>query len=467
MTDQNNSVSFNSIDDIDLTALSSPSEAPQVTSESTEVNVLSVNSNTNETTVPPITATTVTTEVTVKDVEDKEEVEKASDVRPVEEVTKVAFTPPELEAEIAEHAKTDKENGKTIELLNTLNGTMRELVDNIKNANPIGDNVKTVLDTLSFDPNNITIDNSGNDDVMLLHTQLELLKSVRPDPVFPIIALKSGYKADIAALNNNDKIELRNLTGSGIDQTIKLFKMIHGKIRSTSIGKISFTKFLEVTAEDDYETLVYGIFSASFPNATEYNMGCPHCRTEIKLPLFPSQLIEVIDKEKAGQYVAQVLEGYDKGEEFLKDSLVNKKTREILPKSKSVIEIITPSLQNMLDNMRMVERHKEKYSADLINLTKYISSLFVLNIDAYQATGRAAFLPVTEWSEILEFIANADSADLQKVRNSVSSSIRNYSIQYRIPNFICPSKACAKPIENIDIDLTKLLFIGIVEELSA
>src|SRR5699024_8632765 len=126
------------------------------------------------------------------------------------------------------------------ELLNTLNGTMRELVDNIKHANPIGDNIKSVLDTLSFDPNNITIDNSGNDDVLLLHTQLELLKSVRPDPVFPIIALKSGYKADIAALNNNDKIELRNLTGSGIDQTIKLFKMIHGKIRSTSIGNISF-----------------------------------------------------------------------------------------------------------------------------------------------------------------------------------------------------------------------------------
>lgn len=474
MTDQNSSVSFNSIDDIDVASLTNQTpaaikeETVVVEVEVPEENILSVNSiSTND--VPEMVAETNVIG------EAKEEEEIIAAVKIVEGTPKadtdVISSPkrviPELEAEIAGDAEEDKAKGKTEEIINTLNSSMQDLTDSIRELNPINDKIKSALDSLQFDPNNIEINNNLTEEPMMLFNQLELLKSVRPDPVFPIIALKSGYKADIAALNNNDKIELRNLSGSATDQTMKLFRLIHSKIRTTSIGKMSFQKFLEITAEEDYETLVYGLFSASFPNATEYNMGCPHCGTEVKLPLLPSQLIEVIDKEKAGDYVATVLANYDKGEEFLKNSLVNQQNRVMLPMSKGVVEIITPTLKGMLDSTRIIDTNKTKYSADLINTAKYIKAIYVLNIEEFQKSGRVQHLPITDTGAILNFISSSDAADLQAIRKSVSATIRSYSIQYRIPKFTCPSTACSKAIDKVHVDLTKLLFFGIVGELTA
>ena len=469
MTDQTNSVTFNSLDEIDDTVLES-STTPEtvVTTEeavkeevkvvSEEENVLSINSNTEAS--PPVVAAKVNDAPVVTAV-------KVEEVKAVEASTAKKREIPELEAEIATNAEEDKKSGKTEEIFNTINTALEKLTSSADVMSASNARIAESLDNIKFDPNNIEVSDNINDDPLAVFNQLEILKAVLPNPVFPVIALKSGYKADIGALNNNDKIELRNLTGSNTDQTMKLLKIIFSKIASTSIGKINFQKFLDITAEDDYETLVYGLFSASFPNATEYNMGCPHCGTEVKLPLYPSQLIEVIDREKAGAYVATVLENYNKGVEFLRNSLVNKHTRVSLPKSRAVVEVITPTLKNMLDSTRFIDKNKGQYSADLINTAKYIRTIYVLNIEHLQATGKPVFFPISDQNEILSFIADSHAEDLKVIRKSVSTTVRNYSIQYRIPKFTCPSSECLKDIDKVHVDLTKLLFFGIVGELAA
>ena len=367
---------------------------------------------------------------------------------------------PALEAEIAKDAEEAKKAGDTVESVNTIKKALQPTYDKLNK--PTNTKLKNILSNLEIDPNNIIIDDS-DDNPLLLHTQLELVKEVTPDPVSPVIALKSGYRADMAAMNTNDKIELRNIRGSRLDHTTKVLRLIHSKIRNTSIGKLSYNKFIQITAEEDYDTLMFGIFSATYPNAIEYTMNCPYCRTELKLNLEPGHLIEVIDHEKSSTYIKEVLEGYERGEEFIKSSLVNGVTREVLPVTKTIVEIITPTIERMLRNLHLSENSKD-ITDELINTAKSIKRILILNIEHYNRTGEVRYIPIEKTTEIILHINEMNPQDLKVLRKAISKRIRSNRVEYRIPRVNCPNNKCNKEIANVPVDMTELIFFGIAGE---
>ena len=370
---------------------------------------------------------------------------------------------PSLKATIAEDMQKDKEDGKFEEVKDVLLSILRQMqADSYAVAEKSAAKVSEILNKAVIDPNNIEISNSDSDP-MAIHQQLQIISAASPKIVSPVIALKSGYKADMLALTNSDKIDIRNLRGSILDQTNKILRIIHSKINDTTIGKISYDDFLSLTAEDDYETLLFGIFSATFPNATEYTLDCPHCKQTQNLPLHPAQLIEVIDKERAGQYIQTVLNGYNKGREFLENSLVAKTERKVLPDSKIIIETNTPTLRNMLTNMVNAERMKSQNS-ELLAITKHVVKMFIPDVAALQK-GHNVFHQVTEKEQILAILNKLSGADMAVVRKAISERVRQYHIEYRIPDFPCASSTCAKQIENVGVDMMNLIFLGIAEEL--
>lgn len=372
---------------------------------------------------------------------------------------------PPLEVEIAEEAKRAKEEGTTVESVNTLRDAMKPVAEALNK--PTNSKLKGILSSLdSVDVNNIVIADANSVDPLLLHTQVELSKAVVPDPISPVIALKSGYRADMMALTNNDKIQLRQINGSIGDQTTKLLRIIHSKIKDTSIGKLSYQKFLQVTAEEDFDTLMFGIFSATYPDATEYSMRCPHCQTELKMNINPRHLIEIIDREKTSNYVKEVIEGYERGEEFIKNSLVNSTIRKLLPTSKAIVEVITPTLQRTLHNYNLSERSKI-YSSEMITLIKSVSRILVPDIKLFESTGQVRYLPITDPAEMLGYIDSLSREDMIEIRKVISARLRANRVEYRLPTVNCPNQNCSKEIKNVAVDLTDLLFFAIVGEVVA
>ena len=427
-----------------------------------DVNVVSVNTASTEGVAPPVLEpvapqTVLQTPVAPQEAP-KAPVEQREDGK--------RSSSPELEAQVAKDIEESRKKGDTEELKNVLINAMEAILEKQNKISPVAERVEQVLKNVEFDPNNIDIVTDFGSDPMALHNQLELINATKPNITFPVIALKSGYQADITALNNNEKIEIRNLRGSVLDQTLKVLRIVYGKHTATSIGKISFDRWLEVTAEEDYDTLVYGLFCATFPNATQFSMKCPHCRSAIELPLYPSQLIEVIDKDRAGQYVAQVLEGYKRGAEFLAESLVAKRERIILPKSKTVIELHTPTLRHMLSNISNGDKFNKTFNSEITSLLKYINAVYVPNIEAL-AAGRHQFLAMEDMHQRLALINSLEAEDMTALRKAISDRMRQYMVRYRIPDFSCPTSTCAKPIKNVSVDLTELIFLGIEGELTA
>lgn len=385
-----------------------------------------------------------------------------------EKDTSVTVVPeaPALEAQLLSDRKNDMESGKTEEVFNATLDAMRKLALSSNKISGEMDKISELLANVEIDPYKAIINKTDDSSPLALHDILEQNSVFTPKYTFPVIALKSGYKAEISALTTNEKIEIRNINGSALDQTLKLLKLIHRKIVNTSVGRISFDKFLQITAESDYETLVYGLYAASFPNATEYTLECPHCGEKITLPLYPSQLIEVIDRERSGKYVQEVLLNYNKGEEFLKSSLVQQRKRIVLPHSKSIVEIITPTLHQMISNMRITENLKNRFDSELIAISKSISNIAVLDIGALQAGQGVKYVGLPTGVDTLSYLSeNVNGEDMKAIRRAISEQMRTYSVKYRIPDFTCPAHSCSKEIKEVEIDLVNLLFFGIIGEM--
>jgi hypothetical protein len=429
--------------------------APEVVETSPAAESISINS-------APVAAERLPVQATV-DVMPNDDI--LAPVYATEEVTPAAQIPevPTLQATLEADAVRDKDDGKFEEVKDALLSVLRQMHADVQaNAVNKGSRVSQVLNAAVIDPNNIEIAPSSNDP-MSIHTQLRIIAAANPEITFPVIALKSGYKADMLALSNADKIDVRNLKGSVLDQTSKMLRIIYNKIQDTTVGKISYDEFLNLTAEDDYETLLFGIFTATFPNATEYNLNCPHCKQQNNLSIYPGQLIEVIDKERAGKYVQEVLGGYNRGREFLANSLVAKSERKLLPTSKIIIEVATPTLRNMLANLMTVERLKN-HNGELLAITKHISKMYIPDVNA-MAQGRVIYHEITSKDDILPILVKLPAADMTATRAAISERVRQYHIEYRIPDFNCASSTCSKPITNVGIDMMNLIFLGIAEEL--
>ena len=451
LDDQSQATLDNEVENLVNSIVNEP-QNPDLTLEGPTGEVLSVNSVNSNTPTPVL-------EPTVKVVENPV---SQNTVEPKDTKTKDISTDtstPDLEVQLAKDSVEDKAAGNIIETKNETLSVMREIAKAAAESSVQIKRVREVLENAVIDPNNIEIATDDGSDPIAVHEQMKLLEIARPNPVFPVIALKSGYKVDMAALNNNDKVEIRNINGSPFDNSNKLLSIIHRKINNTSVGRINYKRFLQITAEEDYETLLYGIFHSTFPEAIEYSVRCPHCQTDNSLKLHPNHLVEVIDRDRAGRYVAQVLEGYGRGEEFLKESLVAKTKRIVLPESKFVLELKTPTLEDMLKNLKQIEKLKS-YHPEFVIFLKFISNLFVPDVQAL-AQGYHRFIPVNDVTDRLNNLVKLSDADMRYLRKEFSERVSTYAINYQIPTFNFANATCAKEIKEVKVDLTNLLFFAL------
>lgn len=318
----------------------------------------------------------------------------------------------------------------------------------------------------TFDLNDLSILPTNNQP-LVVEKNFEVVSKTSFNPTFPVINLKSGYRAFMSALTNNEKIQYLNMSGSAYDRTYMLLKLVWKKMENTSIDnrRISLDEFLNITAEDDFQTVLYGIYHSTFPDKVTYNVTCPHCRSENKIPLLPSNLIEVLDVENAKRYVNEVLENFHKGREFLSESMVANPVRIMCPESKVVFELRTSTLRHLLDSMNAMKKFSEQYAPDMINLTKHIGKCYVPDVDSF-ATGKPAFFDHSETGKVLRVLDFLSKADLTHVRKTIARMIRSYQVRFVLPEFNCASSQCSKLIDKQEMDLINILFLAIDEVVS-
>jgi DNA-directed RNA polymerase subunit RPC12/RpoP len=300
---------------------------------------------------------------------------------------------------------------------------------------------------------------------LALHEALQAALGADKNPSFKIAALQSGYTAELGALAFED---ISRIQASAVDAhaaRMKLLRTLHSRIQQFSCGNIKFQDWLKVTAQGDYDTLMYGLYASTYPGENDFDVNCRHCGHQNKLTVDVGQLARV----ESDDVYAEIRKLLDPKTDFkgaIQNSLVGRTVQRKLPQSGIIAEIRNPSIQDYLDGVQWFVNMQDKNTgmlpseiagAEVIRtLTMYVQRLLV------PVKGGAQYLPVENQLERSQLIGRLPRADGQALTDAVDAETKKLEVSYSLPAYNCAG--CGKRNEDLFLDFEALLFIKLREK---
>jgi DNA-directed RNA polymerase subunit RPC12/RpoP len=283
--------------------------------------------------------------------------------------------------------------------------------------------------------------------------------------VFKIAALQSGYTAEIGPLAFED---ISRIQASALDAhaaRMKLLKTLHSRIQDFSCGPIGFQNWLKLTAQGDYDTLMYGLYAATYPGENDFDVRCRHCGHDNKITVDVAQLARVESDDVYGE-IRRLLDPKTDFKGAIQNSLVGRVVQRKLPQSGIIAEIRNPSMQDYLDGVQWFVNAQDKTTgalpadiagAEVIRtLSMYVPRLLV------PVKGGSQYLPVTDQMARANLIGRLSRADGQALTDAVDAETKKLEVSYSLPAYNCA--ACGKKNEDLFLDFEALLFIKLREK---
>lgn len=283
--------------------------------------------------------------------------------------------------------------------------------------------------------------------------------------VFKIAALQSGYTAEIGPLAFEDISRIQSSALDAHAARMKLLKTLHSRIQDFSCGPIAFQNWLKQTAQGDYDTLMYGLYAATYPGENDFDVRCRHCGHDNKVTVDVAQLARVESDDVYGE-IRRLLDPKTDFKGAIQNSLVGRVVQRKLPESGIVVDIRNPSMQEYLDGVQWFVNAQDKTTgalptdiagAEVIRtLSMYVPRLLV------PVKGGTQYLPVTDQMARANLIGRLSRADGQALTDAVDAETKKLEVSYSLPAYNCA--ACGKKNEDLFLDFEALLFIKLREK---
>ena len=307
------------------------------------------------------------------------------------------------------------------------------------------------------------LDGAGS---LAVHEALRLaLGGASKSAVFKVAALQSGYTAEVGALAFED---ISRIQASALDAhaaRIKLLKTLHSRIQEFSCGPIKFQDWLKLTAQGDYDTLMYGLYAATYPGENDFDVRCRHCGHDNKITVDVGALARV-ESDDVYSEIRKLLDPRTDFKGAIQNSLVGRTVQRKLPQSGIIVEVRNPSMQDYLDGVQWFVNAQDKNTgtlppdiagAEVIRtLTMYVPRILV------PAPGTSNYLPVTDQGARASLIGRLPRADGQALTDAVDAESKRLEVSYTLPDYNCAS--CGKKNEELFLDFEALLFIKLREK---
>ena len=325
-------------------------------------------------------------------------------------------------------------------------------VDNgkkIKNINLLLNQIKGNLDNLEA-ASSVMLSKASNDN-FISKTQLP----------YTVYALNSAYRADMSGLNYKEINGLRSNSLNSYEKRRKLFKTVYDKIQSMNLKTIpSFENFLKMTAIQDLDTLLFGIYSKTHLTKSDLTLRCSNkdCNHKFKYTIANENLIQLSTRETAAELVEKLDDSSLNQMEVTKSySLVRNTEKIIIEELGVVLTIGLPTLDKMLKTFKVIldvkEEEQEIYASAL-----YIEEMAIPNYKALEQ-GKVEFFKLKDIKEISNFVASLSMAEIKTFLKTLSKFIDKYKLNYAIKEAKCPQ--CGEVLEEIPVDIETLLFLAI------
>ena len=283
--------------------------------------------------------------------------------------------------------------------------------------------------------------------------------------VFKIAALQSGYTAEIGPLAFEDISRIQSSALDAHAARMKLLKTLHSRIQDFSCGPIGFQNWLKQTAQGDYDTLMYGLYAATYPGENDFDVRCRHCGHDNKITVDVAQLARV-ESDDVYAEIRRLLDPKTDFKGAIQKSLVGRVVQRKMPESGIVVDIRNPSMQEYLDGVQWFVNAQDKTTgalpadiagAEVIRtLSMYVPRMLV------PVKGGSQYLPVTDQMARASLIGRLSRADGSALTDAVDAETKKLEVSYSLPAYNCA--ACGKKNEDLFLDFEALLFIKLREK---
>lgn len=289
---------------------------------------------------------------------------------------------------------------------------------------------------------------------------------------YSVLALHSGYKANMLALHYLDKSRLNTVSEDMYNDRHRLFRLIYDKIENMSLPKPKFEDWMKMTALSDLPPLLYGIYAASYPSSQPFDISCNKCKGKSTVPTNPESIISVYDDE-AYKQVNEILNNVKTIEELLQVAPLYEQRKLPITEKRSVVVIKEPTLWDFLEMARFFKGREEEFKDYdvLLERALYVRYLLIPDIALKKKTGENTMLKVSDLEIIIKFLASLEDDESTKSIDTTSEELNSkFDVRFEIPKFNCKhthtaedgsSQLCKNEIGPIPLDMEQLLFFRI------
>ena len=289
---------------------------------------------------------------------------------------------------------------------------------------------------------------------------------------YSVVLLHSGLKVNFTGLRYLAKSRLLNAPEDMYNERRRFYKTIWEQIESISgfTSKPSFEKWCQITSFLDTDSLLFGVYAATFPTDQKFTITCPNCGSTLEVLANPENLVSVYNDE-AYRQVHDVINNTPNGADIIRLSALSKREKLPVKAQKILLYVKEPSIADFLEIISDVSADGSLYEKYEITYEKtmYIDYALVPDIAFYKRNGKVRFVKVKNRRQIAEIISNLDSASGEKLDNMLNNLNEKYNVKFEIPETVChgskkdeegkiTGEECGHHIPAVHVDLEKLLF---------
>lgn len=316
-----------------------------------------------------------------------------------------------------------------------------------------------ILHNISIDVNEIDVidDISPEELKMSIEKNLGILADTKR--LYSIICFQSGYKADISGLKNSD---IQNLFSQDVNNPYvyqkKYYQILFKHIENTSFGRIKdFDTWMKVTSLFDLETVLFGVYNATFPYENTFKIPCTECNKTFEFLIKNNSLITVKNEELEDLFIKSDTINRERlnPEELRRQSHMNMRKKIVLEDSKLVFELKIPSLYIQLEELMknsgdMKESNESLYALIFIDNVKIPDLIYLKN------NNKLRYLTVKDFPNKLRILNNLEYHDALELSEKIEELMNKYRVSYSIKSPTC--KYCHKDLSDYPVRLEDLLF---------
>ena len=241
-------------------------------------------------------------------------------------------------------------------------------------------------------------------------------------------------------------------------KTKAMYRIIYSKIREWSCRPLSFNEFIEKTAYVDYDTLLFGLYSATYPDEQEYDLDCQHCGATNKITVTPQKLVSNQSEAIFGAIGAQINKEWENPGQGEPIGDLAKKTELVkLPDSGYIVRFQNPSISAFLSTtQKLNELFRTKKDVELNAGMELIGGNCMTIKELYMPDGKGGFFKVDNFNNILDQIKKlSPKTDCKLLATYPNLMTKDLIIEYSIPGYTCPH--CTAKNADIPMDFESTL----------